>query len=285
MALPPLLQRILRRPAGAGPQSDAPAGKSPPEASDLARTLARRRLIGAAVLLLVAVVVFPLVFETQPRPLPLDTPIQLAKGAGPVATGTVVRPVTPRAPAPEAPASDPVAAPVEPVPADATASAAAAAAAAAPLPAAASAPPAAAPTPAPVAPAPQAKAAKAAEPAPAAKAALPVAKAAEPAPAPKPPPAARADASAASAAASAPAAQGARFVVQVGAFADATQVRDLRARLDKLGLRKHYVQTVEGKGGSRINRVRLGPYATRDEAARAAARLKDSGLPGQVLEL
>ena len=273
MPLPPLLQRLWRRPSeDGGPKADAPAGKSAAEASDLARTLARRRLIGAAVLLLVAVVVFPLVFETQPRPLPLDTPIQLAKGSAPAAAGTVVRPVTPRAPAPEAPASDPVPAPAEPVPADAAAPAQAPAPASAP-PAALAAP--ARPPPAsPAAPAAPAKAAAAT-------------KAPEPVPAPKPPPAAapRAAAAPASAAASAPAGEGARFVVQVGAFADTTQVRSLRARLDKLGLPKHYVQTVEGKGGTRMNRVRLGPYATRDEAARAAARLKEAGLPGQVLEL
>lgn len=270
MPLPPLLQRLWRRPSFAdGPKADTAAGKAPPEASDLARTQARRRLIGAAVLLLVAVVVFPLVFETQPRPLPLDTPIQLAKGSAPAAAGTVVRPVTPRVQAPETTASDPVAAPVEPVPADAAASAAAPAPASAPLAA-----PAAPAQPPPGPPAPPAKAAKAAEPVPAAK--------------PPPAPAARANAAPASAAASAAAAaaaEGARFVVQVGAFADTTQVRSLRARLDKLGLPKHYVQTVEGKGGTRMNRVRLGPYATRDEAARAAERLKDAGLPGQVLEL
>ena len=62
-------------------------------------------------------------------------------------------------------------------------------------------------------------------------------------------------------------------------------MRELRARLDKLGLRKHYVQAIEAKGGQRVNRVRLGPYATREEAERAAGRVKDAGLPGQVLEL
>jgi DedD protein len=45
------------------------------------------------------------------------------------------------------------------------------------------------------------------------------------------------------------------------------------------------VQATDSKGGQRVNRVRLGPYATRDEADRAAARLKEAGLPGQVLEL
>jgi DedD protein len=68
-----------------------------------ARTRARRRLIGAAVLLLLGVLLFPLVFETQPRPLPLDLPMTVApvKGAAaavpapaPVA-GTATRPAPP----------------------------------------------------------------------------------------------------------------------------------------------------------------------------------------------
>lgn len=273
MPLPPLLQRLWRRPSDeGGPKADAAAGKSPAEAFDHARTLARRRLIGAAVLLLVAVVVFPLVFETQPRPLPLDTPIQLAKGSSPAATGTVLRPVTPRVPAPGAAASDPQPAPAEPVSADVAVSAAA------PGPAPAPAPPAA-----PAAQTQTQTQTQTVSPAPPAK----PTQAAEPVPATKPPPvlAPRAAAPQASAAASDPAGDGARFVVQVGAFADAIQVRDLRARLDKLGLRKHYVQAVEVKGGTRMNRVRLGPYATRDEAARAAAQAKEAGLPAQVLEL
>ena len=58
-------------------KSDAGAGAERPErgvddpgALQAARTQARRRLIGALVLLLAAVVGFPLLFETQPRPLP-----------------------------------------------------------------------------------------------------------------------------------------------------------------------------------------------------------------------
>jgi DedD protein len=67
------------------------------------RIHARRRLIGAAVLLLLGVLLFPLVFETQPRPLPLDLPMTVApvKGAAaavpapaPVA-GTATRPAPP----------------------------------------------------------------------------------------------------------------------------------------------------------------------------------------------
>ncbi|NUZ05194.1 SPOR domain-containing protein [Piscinibacter koreensis] len=42
-----------------------------------ARTRARQRLIGAVVLLVVGIIGFPLVFETQPRPIPVDIPIEI----------------------------------------------------------------------------------------------------------------------------------------------------------------------------------------------------------------
>lgn len=39
------------------------------------RQQARRRLLGAAVLVGIGIVAFPIVFETQPRPVPMDLPI------------------------------------------------------------------------------------------------------------------------------------------------------------------------------------------------------------------
>ena len=53
-----------------------------PDPVQAARTRARRRLIGAAVLLGVGVVGFPLLFETQPRPIPVDIPIEIPKKEG-----------------------------------------------------------------------------------------------------------------------------------------------------------------------------------------------------------
>lgn len=44
-----------------------------------ARTKARQRLIGAVVLLLVGIIGFPLVFETQPRPIPVDVTIEIPR--------------------------------------------------------------------------------------------------------------------------------------------------------------------------------------------------------------
>ena len=78
-------------------------------------------------------------------------------------------------------------------------------------------------------------------------------------------------------------ATGDRFVVQVGAFAEDSKVRETRARVEKLGL-KTYTQAVQTPAGKRV-RVRLGPFTSKAEADRAAARLKGSGLPAAVLAL
>ena len=65
-----------------------PRRSSVPGAADdglvqTARTQARRRLVGALVLMAAGVIGFPVLFETQPRPLPVDLPIVLAEGAAP----------------------------------------------------------------------------------------------------------------------------------------------------------------------------------------------------------
>ena len=82
--------------------------------------------------------------------------------------------------------------------------------------------------------------------------------------------------------ASAPQATG-RFVVQVGAFGEAASAREARRKLEKLGL-KTYTQVVETAAGART-RVRAGPFADRPEAERAAAQIKQSGLPAALLAL
>ena len=61
-----------------GSRSDAEAGHvAPAESIEGLRRRARHRLIGAAVLVLVAVIGFPLVFDTQPRPVAVDVAIQI----------------------------------------------------------------------------------------------------------------------------------------------------------------------------------------------------------------
>jgi DedD protein len=76
---------------------------------------------------------------------------------------------------------------------------------------------------------------------------------------------------------------GGRFVVQVGAFADAAAARETRSKVEKLGL-KSYTQVVETSSGSRI-RVRAGPFSSRDEADKALAKARAAGMTGVVLTL
>ncbi|OYU43531.1 MAG: hypothetical protein CFE44_17860 [Burkholderiales bacterium PBB4] len=74
-----------------------------------------------------------------------------------------------------------------------------------------------------------------------------------------------------------------RFVVQVGAFSDAGKVREIRLKLEAAGL-KTYTQVVETKEGKRI-RVRIGPFDTKADSDKAAAKVKKLDLPVAILEL
>jgi DedD protein len=75
----------------------------------------------------------------------------------------------------------------------------------------------------------------------------------------------------------------ARFVVQVGAFADKQAAQLARKKLERQGL-KTYAQVAKTAQGDRI-RVRLGPFASRAEADKAAQKAKAAGLAGAVLAL
>ena len=237
------------------PKVDRPraaAATDEPSAIAAARTRARQRLVGALVLLVVGVIGFPILFETQPRALPMNTPI-VVQGADagrpalmPDAPAVPVKPVPP--PPLAARTLPPSDAGIEATPPAASAPTAASASALASSPALASVPP-----------------------MPAAPLSSPAKRAASAAPA-----------SAPSAAASEPA-KGNRFVVQVGAFSDATALRDVRQKVEKLGF-KTYTQVIEAEGVKRT-RVRVGPYATRNEADAAAAMLKRGGLAPAVLAL
>ena len=74
-----------------------------------------------------------------------------------------------------------------------------------------------------------------------------------------------------------------RFVVQVGAFADAEAARETRKNVEKLGL-KTYTQVAQTSGGSRI-RVRVGPFTSRGEAEAALAKAKAAGMNAVLLTL
>lgn len=244
---------FLKRDSGAAPapkkQPKSGAKAAGADEVQLLRLRARRRLIGAAVLVAAGVVVFPLIFETQPRPIPVDLPIEIPhkETAPPLA-------VPSREPLSEA---APASAPAEPAPAVMAQPAAASAVADKPV--------------------------AEARPKPAEK---PAEKSADK-PAVKPASAsdgARAqallegkDLPASTAAASS------RFIVQVGAFGENKAAQEMRLKVEKLGL-KTYAQAVDTADGRRV-RVRLGPFASRDEAERAAAKLRAAGLPGAILTL
>lgn len=231
------------------------AGSAPTPTIDAVRRRARHRLIGASVLVAVGVIGFPLLFDTQPRPIPVDIPIEIPARNTP-------------SPAAKAPAAAPAAAPV-PAPASGGKLPMITEEADAPK---AEAPKAEAPKPDPVK-------AEAPRPEPAAPAPSPAR--------PAPTDAARAEAllkgQADPKAASAAATASARLVVQVGAYAEDDRVRDVRQKLEKAGL-KTYVHTATLPEGKRT-RVRVGPFDNRADAEKAAARIKALGLPAAVLTL
>lgn len=213
-----------------------------PESVEALRKRARHRLIGAAILVLLGVVGFPLLFDNQPRPIAVDIPIEIPDK-------TKVKPLT--SVPPVASASVPAAAPAQ---ASTTPAAPASRAVAGVV----SAPPTAA------APKPQPK------------------------PADKPTDAAKAQAlldgkDAKKPEAAASAASAGRFIVQIGAYAEVLKAREARQKLEKAGI-KTYTQVVQTPEGKRI-RVRVGPFESKAEADKVAAKIKKLDLPAAILEL
>ena len=232
----------------------APTGRDADAAVDAdsvqqARVRSRRRLIGSVVLVMIGVIGFPLVFETQPRPIPVDIPIEIPRkeSAAPLVMPAAKAPVsadvpttTPSAAKPAAPqALEEVIAPGRPP---------SAAASLPVLPAGAS-----------VSDGDRAKALLEGK---------PVAKADSAKVAPD-----KSDA---------PKDAG-RFVVQVGAFAENEAARATRLKVEKLGL-KTYVQVAETPAGKRI-RVRVGPFTSKEEAEQAKTKLTAGGFAAVVLVL
>ena len=273
---------------GSSSNSAAP-GAAQPESMDVIRKRAKHRLIGAAVLVLIGVVGFPLLFDAQPRPVAVDIPIEIP-GKNTVKPLTLPPKSDAVAQAPDKPASKPeVVAKAEK--AEKTDKVAASAsldsqeeiiADKKPL--------------APVIPALPAikkeadKVAKAeiktplkTEPKADSK---PEAKA-EAKPAAKPDDGARAKAlldgqGTVAAAAAAPSGTE-RLIVQVGAFADADKAKEVRQKLEKAGL-KTYTQVAQTKAGQRT-RVRVGPFASKADAEKAASKIKSLDLPAAILTL
>ncbi|MEO5844548.1 MAG: SPOR domain-containing protein [Caldimonas sp.] len=256
----------------------------PADAVQQARTRARQRLIGAIVLLAIGIIGFPLVFETQPRPIPVDVPIEIPRRealpplAMPPARSSPARPAS--ASAATAPAATSAAMPsTARAPTPPTRSGDVITESSADAGRDLTSPPRAA----------TAERAASRAVAQAASAAAPVRRAAS--------------GSVAAASASSPSrpstdgerarallegravasADEQRFVVQVGAFADAEAARETRKNVEKLGL-KTYTQVAQTSAGNRI-RVRVGPFASRGEAEAALAKAKAAGHNAVLLVL
>ena len=257
------------------------------ESVDDMRRRARHRLIGAAVLVVLGVIGFPILFDTQPRPIPVDVPIEIPdrnQVAPLIVPGAQIAPEAP-APAVVASASKTV---VDGALGDGEELVNEPAPLTIPKPPE---PPRLVPEPvAPpvLTPKPEVKP----EPKPAPKVEVKP----EPKPAPKvaageserarallegraPTPAS----TVAAAPAKAEANKQGRFIVQVGAFADTSKANEVRSKLERAGL-KTYTHVIDTKDGKRT-RVRVGPYEQRSEADTAAGRIKGLGLAASVLTL
>lgn len=262
------------------------------------RRRAKRRLLGAVILVTGLVVFLPMVLDDEPKPVSDDIAISIPSQDG---KGIVV-------PAPKnVPNEDPPpakAAPEKPIEPKMAEPPEAKQAVQAPpvqaltvLPGGQSVPPVTATEPKPAAvkndpakptvPAEKPKPSIAAadthkEPAPpseakSVEAAKPVAKSEQPKPAAKPEPAKEVKATAKPS--GAPPQSG--FVVRLGAFAKPENAKQLKAKLTSLGIR-NYSDVMKTPSGDK-HRVRAGPFTTRKEAETARDRLKAANLVGDVV--
>lgn len=230
--------------------------------ADSVETIRRRaqyRLVGTAILVGVAIVGFPLLFDTEPRPLQVDLPIAIPSKdeVQPLAVPGADKPVAvAKAPAAPVPAAVDQVTAKQPAATEPAASAAEDAAAAIKA---------------------QEQAAKAQEAEQAKQQALAV-KQAE---------AARAQAILNGTQAKAPATatdypnDGKRRVIQVGSFNDQGRAREVRMRLERAGITT-YTQVVNS-GGSRFIRVRVGPFEDAKELQRYIDKVESLKLEARVL--
>jgi DedD protein len=243
---------------------DAPSNfsNSPAESVEVLRRRARHRLIGATVLVIIGVVGFPLVFDTQPRPVSVDIAVDIPDR---IKTKPMVSASSATKQAPLA--ADAALSPKEEVVSSSKKEES--------LPAAASQSVVATATPATqVAP-------KATEPVKTPEPASTKAdsKTSDTSVLNKTTPASTAAVSASNSAAT----DGPRFVVQIGAFAEDAKVKEVRLKLEKAGF-KTYTNVANTKDGPRT-RVRVGPFASKDEADKTANKIKQLQLQPQVLTL
>lgn len=273
-------------------EDQAPTKNVPIDSIETLRTRARQRLIGAVVLVALGIVAFTLLFDSQPRPIPVDIQITMPDKDKPdsTTTATIAAPATPATPAAPAAPVTTTTAPQVVAPATPSVAAAAAAAASASLSSKEEF----------VAPKaekkPEAKVEAKVEPKAEPKTETKVVSKPEVKPAPKPPAndeAAKAmailegkappKAEAKTESASAADASAGRFVVQVGAFAENDKAQQVRLKVERAGM-KTYTNVAQTKEGART-RVRVGPFTTRAEAEKAAAKIKTLDLPAAILTL
>lgn len=216
---------------------------------------ARRRLVGATALALLAVIVLPMVMDREPKPAPQDIQVRIpAQDAG-TFTSRIL---------PSKPAATPLP-PVEPKENSAAAAEPKTETAAVPKPEAKS----EARTPAkpePKSPAPDTRPEPKAEP----KPARPTA--------PSDAPQAKAPADLAKAEAAL--AGSGEWVVQLGAYKESGNVKLLVAKIREMKV-PVYTEKLDTAGGPRT-RVRAGPFPSRDAAEKAEARIRKIGVNGNV---
>lgn len=74
-----------------------------------------------------------------------------------------------------------------------------------------------------------------------------------------------------------------RFIVQVGAFEQDSKAKEVRTKLERAGI-KTYTHIAQTKEGKRI-RVRVGPFATKEEAQKTVDKIKSLQLSAAVLTI
>ena len=231
---------------------------------------ARRRLVGAAALAILAAVVLPMVMDHEPRPASQDIQVRIPSqdaGGGFASRILPAKPAaTPLPPAmPAVPVAETKPAPEAEAKPEAKSEAPPTKVAAVPVPVVASAAPAEKPAEKPVAAKPAEKAV-----------AKPVAKPQEK-PAEKP---AQAEATRATDALAGSAERAEQWVVQLGAYKEAGNVKLLMSKLKEMGVTA-YTEKFDSPQGLRT-RVRAGPFSSKDAAEKARAKAKIIGVDGPV---
>ena len=199
---------------------------------------ARRRLVGAVVLVTLVIIFLPMMLDKQPKPVGQDISISIPSQDS---AGEFNTKPAPSASAPVPSTEPPIVVPKTQVP--------------------------------PVEP-----------PQPAAvenKRVKPVEKKPDPATAPKATQSEKPAVHAATAKHETIAKSGEEFVIQLGAFTSAANVKQLQSKLSADGI-KSYTEPLKTAAGNKT-RVRAGPYATRQEAEKVHDKLQVLGLSGAVV--